>query len=175
MYELFTDSLLLDEGLKIQDGCQPCPIQSTTEMFMLHYQLFWNNSHCPKHAWINSFWLLCRSLWYINYQRIADSLIKVSKSKMTANNGRQLWLRIVCAALSHDDVIKWKHFPRYWPFVRGIHRWPVNSLHKGQWHGYLMFSLICAWINGWVNNREAGFKTPSRSLWRHCNELFWNK
>ena len=22
----------------------------------------------------------------------------------------------------HDDVIKWKHFPRYWPFVRGIHR-----------------------------------------------------
>ena len=22
----------------------------------------------------------------------------------------------------HDDVIKWKHFPRYWPFMRGIHR-----------------------------------------------------
>ena len=22
---------------------------------------------------------------------------------------------------AHDDVIKWKHFPRYWPFVRGIH------------------------------------------------------
>ena len=22
----------------------------------------------------------------------------------------------------HDDVIKWKHFPRNWPFVRGIHR-----------------------------------------------------
>ena len=32
----------------------------------------------------------------------------------------------------HDDVIKWKHFPRYWPFVRGIHRPPVNSPHKGQ-------------------------------------------
>ena len=56
----------------------------------------------------------------------------------------------------HDDVIKWKHFPRYWPFVRGIHRSPVNSLHKGQWRGAFMFSLICAWINGWVNNREAG-------------------
>ena len=55
----------------------------------------------------------------------------------------------------HDDVIKWKHFPRYWPFVRGIHRWPVNSPHKGQWRGALMFSLICAWINRWVNNREA--------------------
>ena len=24
----------------------------------------------------------------------------------------------------HDDVIKWKHFPRYWPFVRGIHQAP---------------------------------------------------
>ena len=39
---------------------------------------------------------------------------------------------------------------------------PVNSLHKGQWRGALMFSLICAWINGWVNNREAG------DLRRHC-------
>ena len=56
----------------------------------------------------------------------------------------------------HDDAIKWKHVPRYWPFVRGIHRSPVNSLHKGQWRRALMCSLICVWINGWVNNREAG-------------------
>ena len=59
-------------------------------------------------------------------------------------------------SFSHDDVFKWKHFPRYWPFVRGILRSTVNSPHKGQWRGALMFSLICAWINGWVNNREAG-------------------
>ena len=58
--------------------------------------------------------------------------------------------------VTHDDVIKWKHFPRSWPFVRGIHRYPVNSPHKGQWRGALMFSLICIWINGWVNNRETG-------------------
>ena len=56
----------------------------------------------------------------------------------------------------HDDVIKWKHFPRYLPFVRGIHRSPVKSPHKGQWRGALMFTLICVWINGCVNNREAG-------------------
>ena len=56
----------------------------------------------------------------------------------------------------HDDVIKWKHFPRNWPFVRGIPRSPVNYPHKGQWRGALMFSLICVWISGWVNNREAG-------------------
>ena len=57
---------------------------------------------------------------------------------------------------NHDDVIKWKYFPRYWPFARGIHRSPVNSPHKGQWHGALMFSLICASINRWVNNGEVG-------------------
>ena len=37
----------------------------------------------------------------------------------------------------------------------GIHRSPVNSPHNGQWPGALMYSLICAWINAWVNNREA--------------------
>ena len=62
--------------------------------------------------------------------------------------------------LWHDDVIKWKHFPRNWPFVRGIHRSPVSSPHKGQWRTTLMFSLICAWINGRVNYREAGDLRP---------------
>ena len=59
-------------------------------------------------------------------------------------------------SILHDDIIKWKHFPRYWPFVWGIHRSPVNSPHKGQWRGALMFSLIWGWINGWVNNGGAG-------------------
>ena len=74
------------------------------------------------------------------------------------------WDRIwtVCIILGtyfrgdHDDVIKWKHFPRCWPFVRGIHRSPVNSPHIGQWCGALMFSLICARTSSWVNNRDAG-------------------
>ena len=59
----------------------------------------------------------------------------------------------------HDDVINWKEnsaLPGYWPFMWGIHRAPVNSPHKIQWRGALVFSLICAWINGWVNNGEAG-------------------
>ena len=58
--------------------------------------------------------------------------------------------------VNHNGVIKRNHFPRYSLFVRGIHRSPVKSPHKGQWRGALMFSLICVWINGWVNNREAG-------------------
>ena len=44
----------------------------------------------------------------------------------------------------------------YWPFVQENNRSLVNSLHKGQWRGALIFSLICAWINAWVNNCEAG-------------------
>ena len=52
--------------------------------------------------------------------------------------------RFLKNGLSHDDLIKWKHFPRYWPFARGIHRSPVNSPHNGQWRGALMFSFICA-------------------------------
>ena len=59
-------------------------------------------------------------------------------------------------AKSHDDVVKWKHFPRYWPFTRRNHRSPVNSPHKDQWHGALMFSSISVWTNGWVNNGDAG-------------------
>ena len=57
---------------------------------------------------------------------------------------------------THDDVIKWKHFPRYWPFVRGINRFPVNSQHKVQWYGALIYFLFCTRINSWVNKGEAG-------------------
>ena len=37
-----------------------------------------------------------------------------------------------CELFGFHDVIKWKYYTRYWPFVRGIHRSPVNSPHKGQ-------------------------------------------
>ena len=68
----------------------------------------------------------------------------------------------------HDDVIKRKHFLRYWPFVWGIHRSPVNSPHKGQWRGALMFSLICAWINYWVYNRTTDDLRRHRA---HCDVI----
>ena len=55
----------------------------------------------------------------------------------------------------HDDVIKLKHFPRYWSFVRGIHRSPMDSPHKGKRRGTLKF-FISTWTNGWANTRDAG-------------------
>ena len=56
----------------------------------------------------------------------------------------------------HDDVIKWKQISCHLSFVRGIPRSPVNSPHKDQWRGDLMFTFICARTNGWVNNLDAG-------------------
>ena len=65
--------------------------------------------------------------------------------------------------LVHDDVTKWKHFPRYWPIVEGDHRsLVVDSPQTDQWRRALVFYLICAWTNSSVNNRDDG------DLGRHC-------
>ena len=103
----------------------------------------------------------------IKYCRNAAVNVKESgsvilKSQLTCANG--LW-HILMMNLERSmrrgwdyihDVIKWKHFLCCWPLVWGIYRSPMNSPHKGQWRGALMFSFICNWINIWVNNLEAG-------------------
>ena len=58
---------------------------------------------------------------------------------MHRTGGRNPSYHVIIGITAHDDVIKWKHFPRYWSFVRGIHRSPVNSPHKGQWRGAFFF------------------------------------
>ena len=83
---------------------------------------------------------------------ISDKYIQHHYSKVHNQNA----LNAVCFGANHDDVIKWNYFPRYWPFVRLIRRSPVNSSHKGQSREALMFSLIYAWTNGWVNNEYTG-------------------
>ena len=61
-----------------------------------------------------------------------------------------LWLisSVQCKFAWHDDVIKWKYFPRYWPFMKGIHRWPVISPHTkandaGLWSAPV-YSTVCS-------------------------------
>ena len=66
--------------------------------------------------------------------------------------GHQWSLMALETCLFHQRVIT----------LASLHRSPVNSPHKGQWRGALMFSLICAWMKCWVNNREAG------DLRHHC-------
>ena len=77
---------------------------------------------------------------------------KAERCQIVSRDNMPSWSR----SAIHDDVIKWKHFPRYLLFVRGVNRSPVNSPNKGQWRGAVMFPLIWARINGWVNNRKAG-------------------
>ena len=116
-----------------------------------------------------------RDLWHVSYSW--SECFQVCVVIATACLMYQLYIQMLhchTTALSldifaiHDDVIKWKHFPRYWPFVRGLHRSPVNLPHKGPWHRALMFSLIWAWRNDWVKNGEAGDLRRHRA---HCDVI----
>ena len=128
---------------------------------------------CETYLWYSY------DLWRLNKKMLIEYLERKSHNASTSGHENfvfnhlaqsSMWCRVYLVLSSkfsvvagshrafpkHYDVIKWKYFPRYWPFVREIHRSPVNSPHKGQWRGALMFSLTCAWIHGWVNNRTAG-------------------
>ena len=117
--------------------------------------------------------------WFINITRINEHVVRVSHyMNSTVRRPTKEWtmfpetvlcfqLRLSCICHGvwciamwtwyfHDNVIKWKYCPRYWRSVRGIHRLLVNSTHNGQWRGALMSSLIFAWTNTWVNNRDVG-------------------
>ena len=70
-------------------------------------------------------------------------------------------VNVLSSYKTHDDVIKWKHFPRYWPFVWGIHRSPVTRSFD------VCFDLR---LNKRFSKQSWGWwlETP---LWRHCNVL----
>ena len=85
----------------------------------------------------------------------------------------------------HDDVIKWKHF-RVIGHLCGEfagYRWIPRT--QGQWRGALMFSFMCASINGWEKNREVGDLRHHRAHYDvtvmsySCERLFatkpWNQ
>ena len=112
---------------------------------------------------------MCRSR-HVLHRMISDNYVLCKQYNSYA------WVNMLCSAIitrtwqscfsefvefvTKLNIPWWRHqmetFPRYWPFVRGIPRAAVNSPHKGQWRGALIFSVICVWINGWVNNGEAG-------------------
>ena len=62
-------------------------------------------------------------------------------------------VRSVCT--SHDDVIKWKHFPRLTICAGNS---PVTGEFPAERPVTRSFDIffIRAWMNGWLNNREAG-------------------
>ena len=122
-------------------------------------QIFWRSLHLRWSLWVPIFKWVAETWTEVpaTHLKIGGPVslrLMTSQFKDIVSNTQKL--KSVKYIFCHDDVIKWKYFPRYWPFVRGIHRSAVNSPHKGQWRGALMFSLICNRINSWVNNGEAG-------------------
>ena len=98
-----------------------------------------------------------RDLWHVSYSWSECFLVCVVIA--TACLMYQLYIQTLhchTTALSldifavHDNVITWKHFPRYWP---GIGEFPAQ---RPVTRSFLMFSLICSGINSWVNNVDVG-------------------
>ena len=81
------------------------------------------------------------------------------------NGGANFISRII-----HDDVIKWKHFPRYWPFVWGIPRFPAQKPVMRNFNDFFDLRL-----NKWLSKHSWGwwFETLPYPLWRHCNVQWW--
>ena len=141
--------------------------QSRCWWFETPWRSFWHHGNVHPRFWIT---LSCPPKWYRNigsaetWKKTCPFFSVSTVSSDGYHKHCNTWPNAVRQQVinCHNDVIKWKYFPRYYPFVRGIHRWPVNSPHKGQWGGALVCSSICDWTNDWANNRDVG------DLRRHC-------
>ena len=76
---------------------------------------------------------------------------------------------------SHDDVIKWKHFPRYWPFVL-TSEFPSQRPVTRSFDVFFDLRLSKRLSK---QSRRRWFEMPSHSLWSHCSEIWhgvgcWN-
>ena len=86
------------------------------------------------------------------YRHIKDFLRRYDNGELGTSYDNNLELELLNSWWRHQM----QTFSAWLAICAGNSPVPVNSPHKGQWRGALMFSLICVWINGWVNNREAG-------------------
>ena len=121
-----------------------CAGNSPARSFDVFFDLNKRSSKQSRHRWFET---PSHLLWR-HFNVFRDKVAWIS-------NDIYCFMWEINPACPNDDVIEWKHFPRYWSFVREIHRSPVNSLHKAQWRGALIFLWSALWINGWVNNLEA--------------------
>ena len=113
----------------------------------------------PSH-YLDQYWLITSRVMRLSPRGLAlkmfmkeslQRLLKFHKIRDTSSRGQQFR-----CGFRHDDVIKWKHFST----LLAICAW--NSPFTGEFPSQRLLtrrfdvSLICDWINGWVNNREAG-------------------
>ena len=103
------------------------------------------------------YWLLMGE-WH-DYRNKKSKQTKTKPIKWKFTDFVTITVSAICIEHNHRWNQSWRHqmetLSALLALCGGIQRSPANSPHKGQWSGALMLSLICAWINSWVNNREA--------------------
>ena len=80
-------------------------------------------------------------------------MVHISSNKRVAWSSKQAKVLHITSSWWHHQM---ETFSTLLALCAGNSLVPMNSPHKGQWRGALIFSLICVWINSWINNREAG-------------------
>ena len=110
-----------------------------------------------------------------NADLLTIGLLETNFNDVLITKKRKLSLKKMNLKMSAKHLTSrlwWRHqmetFSALLAFLWGIQRSLVNSSHKGQWRGALVFPLICTWTNGWVNNRDTG---DLRRHWAHFDVM----
>ena len=137
-----------------------------SQMLSREWRCSWSNAdrRCSNYIWVINNLVAFESASYI---RDLTVMLSLSQCVVTTR-------RLLGSWSSQGDVIKWKHFPGYWPFVREFpgDRWILRTKPKTQ-NFDVSFDLR---LNGRLSKQSWGwwFETPSRPLWRHNNgALIW--
>ena len=108
-----------------------------------------------------------------NYNLLSKYYVYLPGNSPIKKNG--FWnqnMPFVCFNVhQHDDVIKWKHFPRNWPLcgeITGPGEFPTQRPVTRSFD--VFFDLR---LNKRLSKQPWGwwFETLSWSLWRHCSEI----
>ena len=122
----------------------------------------WCHGHFPAEiSWKKTGLSSPRNVCYI---LPVQSLIFIRSVMMTSSNGNIFHVTGPCAG--NSQVTGDSPQPPTAHTHTHTHTLPHTPTHKGHWRGALMFSLICAWINGYVYNRKA---SDLRSHRTHCD------
>ena len=85
--------------------------------------------------------------------------------------GIVFYIEINMPSFFHDDVIKWKHFPRHWTLC-GEFTGEFPS-QRPVTRNFDVFFDLCLIKHLRTQSRGWWFETPLRSLWRQCNWKAW--
>ena len=164
-----------------QIACQPTVIDNPRRLKTLIDYIARGNTMFSNKQYISCFVLWCFLCFFISsfICRFVSSICPISlrdvalvleKCRVSATQSKYMThiCKTPCAKIAakhnkaamcmHDDVIKWNYFPGYWPFVRGIHRSPVDSPHKSQCRG----ALIIFW------------SAPEQTVEQMIETVIWN-